>query len=207
MLRCSSRFPTPNLRRDSPWDLRVGNLGIDTLQAPTAATRACFTRVRGARCSFRAWRTPFQIAPASPADRTRTWWSTLQPRFVSNATVTTNSRPRSGRGGRIISGDGSSCPCRLQLLQNSQYVRLLQARQVQHCRPQVVHFDFGVVVVGMFGSSMKGEEATRRRISRPGRLPLSPLKIKRGRGRAAGSTRARLDRACARVPPVVPTPS
>ena len=81
------------------------------------------------------------MAPANPADRTLNWWSALHPRFVWNATVTTNSRPRSGRGDRIISGDGGSCPCRLHRLQNSQYVRLLQARQVQHCRPQVVHFD------------------------------------------------------------------
>jgi hypothetical protein len=114
-------------------------------QAATALTLACFTRVRGARCSRLAVRTPFQIAPAIPADRTRTEYSPLHPRFVRNATETTNSRPRACRGGLIISGAGGSCPCRLQWWQNSQYVRLLQARQVQHWRPQMVHFDFGVM--------------------------------------------------------------
>ena len=59
--------------------------------------------------------------------------------------MTTNSRPRSCRGGLIISGAGGSCPCRLQWLQNSQYVRLLQARHVQHWRPQIVHFEIMLV--------------------------------------------------------------
>jgi hypothetical protein len=70
-------------------------------------------------------------------------------------------------------------------LQNSQYVRLLQARQVQHCRPQMVHFDFGVI----------------------GCLPpLSPSKIRRGRG-GATPLRAREEIALAHVPQRMPTVS